>query len=225
MIVIAEVAIWFRGDWCGTRFPQECRRSGLNEGTIRKWRLGEADDVDEGDSLSISVSNDMMIDWFSFVSFFLYYIDVIEARNVWKKSNTYSLTHISTHTGIFTRTVAFLYVCREYRVESWSKSIVESMLREQEKNKDRVRFVVRRENRLSKRYRKKNNWLTALVEQTDVINLYGRGAVRDSFACSRLMSIVYRWQHYVKRKASERRLNGTFITPVDRCGAFRWRLS
>ena len=33
-----------RGDKCETVLPQECRRSGLNEGTMRKWRW---DDIEE----------------------------------------------------------------------------------------------------------------------------------------------------------------------------------
>lgn len=33
---LADVATRYRFDGHDTRFPQECRRSGLNEGTIRK---------------------------------------------------------------------------------------------------------------------------------------------------------------------------------------------
>jgi hypothetical protein len=36
VIVIDEVILGFRGDMCETTFPHECRRSGLNDGTIRK---------------------------------------------------------------------------------------------------------------------------------------------------------------------------------------------
>jgi len=36
VIVIDEVILGFRGDMCETIFPHECRRSGLNDGTIRK---------------------------------------------------------------------------------------------------------------------------------------------------------------------------------------------
>ena len=43
-----------RVDKCETRFPHECRRSGLNDGTIRKRRF-----VD-GDSRLISSPNGMM---------------------------------------------------------------------------------------------------------------------------------------------------------------------
>jgi hypothetical protein len=48
VIVINEAATLFRCDECDTTLPHECRRSGLNDGTIRKCRLG--DDVDKDDS-------------------------------------------------------------------------------------------------------------------------------------------------------------------------------
>jgi hypothetical protein len=90
---------------------------------------------------------------------------------------------------------------------SSSESIVETMPREQEENNGRVRFVERRENRPSKRARdtkkKKNSLLTALVEQTDVINLYGRGTVLHLLSRSRFIPVVYRWQCYVKRKEKQ----------------------
>jgi hypothetical protein len=44
IIVIDDVATLFRCVECDSTFPHECRRSGLNEGTIRKCRL----DDDEG---------------------------------------------------------------------------------------------------------------------------------------------------------------------------------
>jgi len=68
VIVIADVVTLFRYAGCGTTFPHECRRSGLNKGTIRKWRLDDDDDVDEGDPWSISASDDMMMDSFCFIS-------------------------------------------------------------------------------------------------------------------------------------------------------------
>ncbi len=49
VIIIDDVAALFRCDGLDTTFPHECRRSGLNEGTIRKCRLDE-DAVNEGDS-------------------------------------------------------------------------------------------------------------------------------------------------------------------------------
>ena len=55
-MVISDVITFFG---CDTTFPHECRRSGLNEGTMRKFRLVE-DAVDEGTSRSRFVSNDMM---------------------------------------------------------------------------------------------------------------------------------------------------------------------
>ena len=69
VIVIDDVITLFRCVGCDIAFPQECRRSGLNEGTIRKCRLDD-DDVDKDDSWSISASNDMMIA--CIVLFFLY---------------------------------------------------------------------------------------------------------------------------------------------------------
>jgi hypothetical protein len=53
----------------------------------------------------------------------------------------------------------------------------------------------------SERCRKKNSLLTAFVERTDVINLYGRGTVLYKLSHSLLMPFVCRWQCYVKRKA------------------------
>lgn len=60
VIVITDVAAGFRSDGHVSTLPHECRRSGLNEGTMRKWRLGD-DDVDENGSWSIWASNDIMI--------------------------------------------------------------------------------------------------------------------------------------------------------------------
>jgi hypothetical protein len=94
-------------------------------------------------------------------------------------NQTRTASHVYTHTVAFTRPVAFFFMSCEYKIESSSGSIVETMLREQEENKSRVRFVERRENRPSKRARKteKKSLLAALVERTDVINLYRRGTV------------------------------------------------
>lgn len=47
-MVIDDVVMLFRGDGCKMTFPHECRRSGLNEGTIRKLRRIAEDDFDDG---------------------------------------------------------------------------------------------------------------------------------------------------------------------------------
>ena len=84
VIVIADVATWFRFDECDITFPHECRRSGLNEGTIRKCRLDDNEIVEEGDSWSMPFSNDITIDWFCLLFFSLSFdVDVIRARDVW----------------------------------------------------------------------------------------------------------------------------------------------
>jgi hypothetical protein len=44
VLVIDEVILEFRVDICETIFPHECRRSGLNDGTIRKWRVDVTDE-------------------------------------------------------------------------------------------------------------------------------------------------------------------------------------
>ncbi len=61
--------------------------------------------------------------------------------------------HIHINTDVVTRLVAFFCMCHEYKMESSSESFVETMPREQEENKGRVRFVERRENRPSKKAR------------------------------------------------------------------------
>ncbi len=62
-IIRDDVATLAFCDGFNTTFPHECRRSGLNEGIIRKWRLD--DDVVEGISwLSILLSADIMTDCF-----------------------------------------------------------------------------------------------------------------------------------------------------------------
>ena len=60
VIVIDDVATVVRGDECKRTFPHECRRSGLNEGTMRKWRRGE-EDFNSAASWSISASNDILM--------------------------------------------------------------------------------------------------------------------------------------------------------------------
>ena len=54
------VTVHFRDDEYGTTLPQECRRSGLNDGTMRKCR---AEDIDEPSSLSSSadMSSDVLL--------------------------------------------------------------------------------------------------------------------------------------------------------------------
>jgi hypothetical protein len=57
------------------------------------------------------------------------------------------------------------------------RSIIKTILIELVENKSRVRFVERRENRHSESDKEENGLLVVIVEQTDVINLYGRGTV------------------------------------------------
>ncbi len=129
IIVIADVLTVFRCDECDTTFPHECRRSGLNDGTIRKWRLDD-DDADGGDSWSIPPSNDMIIDFFVL---FLLYIYIDESKHEKFENNQIRIaSHVYTHVMMsLPDQLHFLVcVCREYKIESSYDSCVETGARE-----------------------------------------------------------------------------------------------
>jgi hypothetical protein len=101
--------------------------------------------------------------------------------------------------------------CRDYAVRT---------RREQKQNPFRCK-ARKQTQQEGERYREKNSLLMALVERTDVINLYGHGmVVLHRLSPTLMMSFIYSMTvlRQMKRKAIERRLNENFIAPVDgRC--------
>jgi hypothetical protein len=122
VITIVDVATSFRCDGWDITLPHECRRSGLNEGTIRKWRLG--DNADGDGSWSISASNDMVIDFLS-----LFYIDESEHETL-GNNQTRTASHIYTRILLSLQDQLHFFVSCEYKVDSSFRSIVETILRE-----------------------------------------------------------------------------------------------
>ena len=89
---------------------------------------------------------------------------------------------------------------------------------EREENKSRVRFVERHENRHSERDKEENDLLVAIVEQTDVINLYGRGTVPHALYRSLMILFGVFDDNGTSTNdvnAIERRLDENLCTPVD----------
>lgn len=158
VIVIDDVATVVRGDECKTTFPHECRRSGLNEGTMRKWRRGE-EDFNSVASWSISASNDILMlaaNGITFLSFsvrrdsfrFVCY-QRHETTITCKNNQTRPVLHPrDAHCSVWQDHWHIPMSC-EYKIESsLSGWIVETNVdrRGEAENKSRVSFVQRREN-------------------------------------------------------------------------------